>query len=61
MTNIEKYLTYCYSGANCFKISFKKSVGDLITISNDYGDVMFRGYQYSVFRFIQDLKEDKLA
>ena len=56
MKYIEKNFPYYYNGTNCCIIDFEKCKGDLVTITNDYGEIMYKGYYQFVDRFLDDLK-----
>ena len=39
----------------------KKEKGYLVTITNDYGEIMYKGYSQFVDRFLDDLKSGVFA
>jgi len=56
MKSTEENFPYCYNGTNCCIIDFEKGKGDLIIITNDYGEMMYKGYYQLVDRFLDDLR-----
>jgi len=52
----EENLIYYYNGVNCCAINIEKRKGDMVIITNDYGEIMYKGYSQFVDNFINDLK-----
>jgi len=61
MKSTEEYFTYYYNGTNCCIVDYEKGKGDLVTITNDYGEIMYKGYYQLVDRFLDDLKAGVFA
>jgi len=61
MKSNEKNFTYYYNGTNCCIIDCEKGKGDLVTITNDYDEIMYKGYRQFVDRFLDDLKAGVFA
>jgi len=52
----EENLTYYYNGTSCCVINIEKCKGDMVIITNDYGEIMYKGYSQFIDNFINDLK-----
>jgi len=61
MKYTEENFSYHYNGTNCYVIDCEKGKGDLITITNDYGEIMYKGYYQFVDKFLDDLKSGVFA
>jgi predicted transcriptional regulator len=48
---------YCYKGALCCTLSIFRSdkYPDIIDIKNDFGELMYRGYESMLDMFLDDL------
>jgi len=57
----EENFPYYYNGTNCCTIDYEKGKGDLITITNDYGEIMYKGCCQFIDRFLDDLKSGVFA